>query len=292
MLGIIIDMAWFYYAAGSVAFFTSLLLLQRVIAVDSRNQRAMAVIFNFVAGLFAILIFFITGTYRYFQLPGNITAWISLLVASLAYAIYERGRFHVAKLLDASIFTIISNVSVLVAFVGSLFLYSEPLSFHKLTGTALIILALTLVSYTNIRSKSHIPLRGLVLAVAISTALGLGWMLDKMGATYFNPDSYNILIWTVPIIFIYFPHIDFKIIKAEFQIASWRVVVLAIVNVIGYLLQLKALQLQEATRVIPIVQTSTLLTVLLGILILKEKQHIFRKIFAGALAVLGVYLLM
>ena len=62
-------------------------------------------------------------------------------------------------------------------------------------------------------------------------------------------------------------------------------------NVAGYLLQLKALEIGDATRVIPTVQTSTLLTVILGIVFLGEKEHSAKKIFAAIIALLGVYFL-
>lgn len=283
---------WFIYATSSIAFFTTLTLLQRVLAVDSKNPRAMAVIFNFIAGIFAALIFFATGAYKSFRLPSGYTPWLTLFIASLMYGLYERGRFYVAKMLDASVYTIVSNICLVVAFIGSLILYSEVLTARKIIGAFFIIAALLLVSYKKkIKEKRGTPIQGIILAVVIFTLLGLGWMLDKMGTIYFNADTYNILIWLVPIIFIYFPYIKFEKIKNELKIASWKIVVLAALNVVGYLLQLKALELQEATRVIPIVQTYTLFTVLFGILILKERENIFRKIIAGLIAISGVYFL-
>ena len=66
---------------------------------------------------------------------------------------------------------------------------------------------------------------------------------------------------------------------------------LAGLNVAEYLMQLKALETAEATRVIPIVQTSTLVTILVGIVLLKEKEHISRKIVAGLMAMSGAYFL-
>lgn len=282
-------MNWIFLAFSSVAFFTSLNLLQRVLAVDSKHPRAMAILFNSLAAIVALLIFTILGSYKDLSLPSEPKAWIALLVASFCYAMFERGRFVAAKLLDASVLTTIVNIAVLVAFIGSLLLYSEPLTTHKLLGGGLIIGALLLVSVNNKTRKS--PIKGVAVAVAISVMLGLGWMLDKLGALYFNPSTYNIFVWTIPIIFIYFPHIKFEVIKNEFKVAGWKVILLAGLNVVGYLMQLKALEVAEATRVIPIVQTSTLFTVLLGIILLKEREYIPRKITAGIMAVAGAYFL-
>ena len=112
-----------------------------------------------------------------------------------------------------------------------------------------------------------------------------------MGTRYFNANTYNIFAWCAPLLFIVFPGIDIKIIKKELRIASWKVFVLAGFNVFGYLFQLKALELSEATKIIPIIQTSTLFTVLAGILFLKERENVPRKLIAGVIAVVGVFLL-
>ncbi|MBU1017329.1 DMT family transporter [Patescibacteria group bacterium] len=285
-------MTWILLACGSVLFFTSLNLLQRIVAVESKNPRAMAVVFNFIAAVIALLIFFTMGSFRDFTLSTSPKAWLALVVASFCYAMFERGRFVASKLLDASVLTTVMNISVLVAFISAIFLYSEPLTSHKLLGGILIITALVIVSLNNNKTKTKkSSAKGVAIAVLISIMLGLGWALDKLGAQSFNAETYSIFIWTVPVIFIYFPRVKFSAIKSELKIASWRVFALAGLNVVGYLLQLKALETAEATRVIPIVQTSTLFTVLMGILFLKERQHILRKIIAGVTAIAGVYFL-
>lgn len=282
-------MTWFYYAAGAVALFTTLNLLQRVLATKSEDERSLAILFNTLAATIAIIVFFLTGSYSHFRLPTTPWAYISLLVASFFYGMFERGRFYAAKQLDASIFSTVLNVSVVVAFVCAIFIYSEALTLKKVIGAVAIFVALFLVSYNKTKSKTS--LKDILFGVIISVSLGLGWVLDKKGTQYFNPDTYSIMLWTVPLFFIYFPKVNFQKIKREFKLSSWRVVLLSFINVIGYLFQLKALSLQEATRVIPIIQTSTLFVILLGIILLNERDHLYKKILAGIIAVAGVYLL-
>ena len=285
-------MGWFALALSSVVFFTTLNLLQRVLAVKSRDPRAMSLVFNFIAAILATLIFFVTGSHKNFSLPTGYSAWITLAVACLMYGLYERGRFYAAKYLEASTLIIVLNISVVVAFIGSLFLYSEPLSLRKLIGATLILIALSLVSYNkkSFKRGSRV-LKGIMIGFLISVFLGIGWMLDKLGAAYFNANTYSILVWTIPIAIIYFPYIKLATLKNELKVTSWKIAVLALLNVIGYLLQLKALELQEATRVIPIVQTSTLTTVLAGVVLLNEKEHLVKKVIAGFTAFAGVYFL-
>lgn len=280
---------WMYYTIGSIVFFTLLNLLQRQLSIDSKNPRAMAVIFNSYAAGVAVLIFFLTQSYNHFELPTDPTAWIVVTIASILYALFERGRFYVAKLLDASVFATIINIGLIVTFIGSIIFFAEPVTTQKVTGTLAIVFALFLVSYG--KAKSRISLKGITLAVIISVIIGTAWIFDKKGTEYFNAETYNIFVWTVPIIFIYLPHVPYSDLKQEFQRGSWKFAVLAILNVTGYFFQLNALALHEVSRVLPLISTSTIFTVLIGIFLLKEKENAFKKIIAGIITVIGIYFL-
>jgi len=260
-----------------------------VLAVDSKYPRAISLLFNVSAAVISLSIYFVTGEHTKFALPSEPIAYISLLVAVVCYGLFERLRFVAAKLLDASVLTTIGNLSVFVAFIGALILYKETVTPGKILGGFLIIIALLIVSTENLKGKNS--LKGVAVGIFTSILIGIAWMLDKLGAGYFNANTYSILVWTLPIVFIIFPYIKFSEIKSELKQASWKVVVLAGINVFGYLLQLKALEIAEATRVIPIVQTSILLTIILGVIFLNERNYVAKKIIAGIMAIAGAYFL-
>ncbi len=283
-------MTWLTLALSAVGLFTVLNLLQRVLATESKDQRAMTIIFNMVAGVIAVAVFVAGGSYKNFSLPADPNAYIFLGVAVLSFGLFERGRFVAAKLLDASTLTTISTVSVLVAFVGAALLYQEPMSLQKLAGGILIILALVIVSLGS-GGKRKISLKGVLAAALIWVFLGIGWMMDKSGATHFNADTYSFLVWTLPLFVVVFPGIKIKTLKTEMKLASWKVFLLAGINVAGYLMQLKAVAISDATKVIPIVQLSTFATVIAGIIFLKEKENLLPKILGSILAVIGSVLL-
>jgi uncharacterized membrane protein len=283
-------MTWIFYAFGAAFFFTAMALLQRIVAIETKNPRAATFVLNFYAIILSFIIYFITGAYKNFALPNEPIAWVYAAIAILLFGLSERLRFIVSKLLDASVNAIIGNVYILVSFIGALFLYSESASAIKLIGAALIILALFIVSYTKKTTRNY-TLKGILLGILFETFVGLAGMLDKKGVQYFNPQTYNIFVWLFPLLVIIFPYIKIKDIVSEFKLGSWKIIIVAAFNVLGYLFLLKAFELSEATRVIPIVQTSTLFTVLFGIILLKERENIARKIIGGILAVIGIYFL-
>lgn len=281
-------MTWLYLSLGAALSFASLNILSRVMSVDSKNPRALSLVYNLVSVLISLIIFFLTNSLRNFSLPTQAEAWIYFLIAAFFYGLFERLRFYATRALDASTFSIIGNLSIVIAFFISLFLYKESLTLTKLAGFISIMISLFLVVE---RKKSKIKLKAIVLGLFVSICLGIGWGLDKKGVLFFNPITYNLLVWFGPLIFIYFPHMKLNDMKVEIKKFSWKIILLSFLNVIGYLLMLKAFNLADATRIIPITQLSTLMTVIVGIFLLNEKNNLFKKLLAGIIAVFGVFLL-
>jgi len=281
-------MTWLYYSLGAAISFTLLNIFSRVLTVESKNPRAFSVVFNLICIVMSLILFIGTGSNKTFSLPTQINAWIFLLTASFFYGLNERFRFLISKLLEASIYSIIGNISVIMAFIISFFLYKETLTATKLFGSTLIFFSFLLVS--NIK-KSKFSSKGVFLGVITSIYLGIAMSLDKKGAMFFNPETYNLLLWVVPFIVLYFPGIKINEIKAEFKQFSWKIILLAFFNFIGFYLGLKAFILAEATKVIPVIQTYTLMTVIAGVFFLNERKNLTKKIFAGIIAVVGVFLL-
>lgn len=281
-------MIWLYYSLGAAVSFAFLNIFSRVLTVESKNPRAFSIVFNIICIIMSLILFIATGSYKVFYLPIRMDAWIYLLIASLFYGLNERFRFLISKILEASVYSIIGNISVIIAFIVSFFLYKETLTFNKLLGSILIFFSLLLVSEFK---KSKVSARGMFLGVITSIYLGIAMSLDKKGAIFFNPETYNILLWVAPFIVLYFPGINTREVKIEFKKFSWRIILLAFLNFVGFYLGLKAFILADATKVIPIVQTATLMTVIIGVFLLKEKTMLVRKLLAGVIAVVGVFLL-
>ncbi|MBI5126866.1 DMT family transporter [Candidatus Roizmanbacteria bacterium] len=281
-------MTWFYFSIGTALSFTALYLFSRTASVKSKNPRAMSLVFNFIGALMAIALFLLTGAYKNFSLPKGNEPYIFLLIAVLFFGLFERVRFYAAAALEASLLGIVNNFSLVVAVVIAFFLYREPFTTNKTFGFLLILVSLILVSLDRVKK---INWRGIYLGLLANFLLGVAWALDKKGALFFKPEIYNVFVWTLPMVILYFPYIKFNDIKREIKISSWKIVLLSFFNVLGYYLQLKAFSFGEATRVIPVIQTSTLFTVLLGGFFMNERENLLRKILAAVIAVVGVYLL-
>ena len=282
---------WLTYTLISLGFFTGLFVFSKILTTNSKDQRAFSVLYSLFASLWALVFFLIETDLNSIVFPSGIIPYLVLTIACVFYGVFERYRFKVMKNIDISLFSIILTLAPVTAFIGSSILYKEPLTSIKIIGGALIIFSNILVAFQPNKQRNKSDKKFVGLATIISIFLGIAWMLDKSGAGYFGTPVYSILVWFLPISIIFLPYIKISNISFELKTASWKIIALAFLNSAGYYLQLKALTLGEATRVIPIVHASLIFTVLLGIFFLKEKENKIQKIIAGIACFLGVVLL-
>jgi len=283
-------MNWLTYALLSVAFFTILNVCSKLFTFNSKHQRAFSFLFNASAAVFSLLIF-LAGRNTISVEQVNSPAVFILLAACCLYAVFERLRFTVIKNLAVTTTAILSTLASVTALSVAFFLYDEILSLQKVIGSILILGSVFLVSYKASDGKQKASPKYVLLGIFTFSCLGFAWSIDKIGALYWEAETYNILVWSVPLFFIFLPRIKYSELKHEATQAYWRIPLLALLNVCGYYFQLKALSLGDATIVIPMVQTSIIFTVFLGIIVFNEREKLVLKLFSGALAVLGTLML-
>jgi len=275
------------YTILTVAFLTALNLLMRVLAVNSKNPRAFSFIFNSWGALFAFLLFIIQPQ-QAFILP-NFSIILLIILAIILYGTYERVQFYARKEIEVSTITVLFRLAPAVTFITSILILGESFSIRKLIGVILIISATILASYKKTRIKFS---KALLTVLVCAVMLGIAWTVDKkIMSANFSPQFYSLLIWAVPLLYIYLPHISRQDLKTEISIGSWKIPLLAFINVLGYYFQLKATSLADVSKVIPLISTSTIFIVLGGIILLKEKSNILNKIIAGIIVSIGVILL-
>ena len=228
------------------------------------------------------------GEYKNILFPTSLLAYLFLGISSFSYGFFEKMRFRVSKYLDAGSNTVLSAFGSFIALFISVIFLKEGLTIFKILGAFLVLIAIVLISEFK---SSNVSKKGIFLGLISFTFLGIGWGVDKIGTAYFKPEVYNIFIWTIPVIIIYLPHTKYSEIKYEISNNKFSLSVMAFLNVIGYILQLKALSLTEAFKVIPVVQTSIILTVLAGVIFMNENHNIYRKIIAALLSFIGVLFL-
>ncbi len=277
---------WFILALASTLVFLIYDLLSRVLVVKSDDPRAFSALYNFAAGFFSLGLFLI-DRFQWHKIPLSI--WLLTVAMIVVYGIFNRTEYAAKKHIEASLFAVVGKGASVVAFFASIIFLSESVTWQKLVAAFLIFFANYMVIH---RQKSGGFTKGLPYALVMIISLGIGWTIDKKASPYFPLPLYAFLGYTIANVFvIFFPTIPLRTYKKELQKAGWKLWVLSAVAAVGYYLLLKAFSYGEASKVILIFSTRTIVTIILAILLLKEKSDIPKKLFAGALTVIAVTLL-
>lgn len=279
---------WLIFSISAALIFTSVNLLTRILAVKSVNPRAFSLVYSLWGVLFACSVFVLERSVApdIWRLPP--IQYVLLAAAALMYGVFERSQFIARKHIEASTLVILFRLTPVVAFAGSLIVFGESVTLGKLIGAALIIGSSLLVLHKNPQIKNAHAL-GIALMCAI--ALGLAWMLDKPASVGLPASFYSAIMWVLPVPIVIFPSLPSTVIKREFVSGGWKLALSAFLNVLGFVLYLKALSLAEASRVIPIVSSSATLVILGGIIFLNERTYLMKKLIAGVLMFIGILLL-
>ncbi len=279
---------WLFLSLAATLMFTTQNLLMRVLAVKSVHPRTFSFVFNSWGALFAAILFLIERPSLAIIPQISWAQWLLIAAATLGYGLYERTHFLARKHIDASTTAILFRLSPVVTFIGAILFLHEPLTITKLVGAAILIGASLVVVHKNPKLQAN---RAVWIAIFAAVMLGLAGIFDKPASFGLPANLYSVALWGLSLLIVAFPSISFSQLKTEFIIGGWKVALTALLNVVGFVLYVQALSLADASLVTPVTSSSGTLTVLAGIIILKENTYIARKIFAGALMLIGILLL-
>jgi len=279
-------MNWLGYSIVALITFSGYDLLSRFLGVQSKNPRAYGVVFNFFSALAAFLLLAVEPL----KIP---TLSVSLLIITLfgmaAWSLFGRFEYYAHKHVEASTLTIIIRLATVINFILSITFLGESLTIIKIIGLMLTLIASVLV--VGIPTVSDIKKsKGLSYAFLITLLLGIAWTFDKVLAPVYGVVLISFMNFFIPSVANYAsPPLSWSSIKTEFHIGSWKMIISAVINVIGYGAMMKALTLGDASSVIPIATSTSPLVVLGGVVLLNENKDKVKKIVAALLVVLAIY---
>lgn len=274
------------FAFGAALSFAVYGLLSRVIAKDNADPLTLSVVFGLYCTVFSLPIFFFEP-WKFGQI--NIFVLLITFLATLFYALFQGSEFFARKHMEASRMTVLFQLTPVVTFIGALLFLNESFSTTKLIAIVLIFLGNLVACYKH---GGHVTNRGLFFGIVTAIFLGLGYVADKFVFELYPLGLYIAITYFFPSLYI-LPFVKNKKISIKNAIisGSWRLPLLGVIGVIGYFFVLKTFFFLEASVAIPITYTSTILTGLGGIIILKEKSSIPQKIAGAVLVFIGIILL-
>jgi drug/metabolite transporter (DMT)-like permease len=213
---------------------------------------------------------------------------ILAVFGTIAYILKYRGF----QLISASEVVIFSTTSKLWNVVGAALFLHEAVTVQKMLGTLIILAGIAVTMYVN---KKFVVNKGIVVVLIGAVLFGLTdingyFILQSMDAS-----NYQIYFYLVPVLALLLaqPHI-IKKISYYFKLdRSLKVTALAIFDTLGMLTLFAAYQAGGKASILgPLSATKIIVTVVLAILFLKERDNIPRKLIGAVITVFGVILLL
>jgi drug/metabolite transporter (DMT)-like permease len=277
MLGLCIVLA--------VAFTVGFNIISRVSLSTTRHEYAYTILWQVFCALLAPLFllfdrFSITVSPRVLLLFGlSVALW----------ALVDAFLFSAFKYEEASVLATIFPLNFVFTFVISVVFFKAGIKPTLVIGFLIIMAASLLMGLYHTRFR---PSKGIMLALLYSFFLGAALGFNSEVVKSFSIPPYMFAAFLFPAAANLFLFLRPKVAELRYELrVQWKAILLnAAVMDASFFFLLKAFQLGNVPQVVALSASSTLLTALAGIVLLKEDKHRTLKIVAAGLATLGVVL--
>ena len=211
------------------------------------------------------------------------------IVYFFAVSMYFTGLSKI----ELSTVTILESTGAIYSLLLGIFLLGEPFTAMKLLGIALITAAVLIVSFSK-EKKSFSKYSWIILAAIFFYALGA--VLDKQLNAFGNPLSYLTLSFAtagISMLLIYFKRTK-AALSGTFKLkAFWQgIITNGVLYSMGFWSLFEAYNRGgEVSRMFPITLSMSVLIPLMGILFLKERDSLPKKIVAIVVMIAGLWIL-
>jgi len=224
--------------------------------------------------------------------PREPISWALVLGASCLWAAAAYTGFNAYSLLEVSYASPLTKLRVLLVLILSVVFLGEHLPPTKLAGTALLLLGALLIANPMRTRRQKSESRGVLHALATAALASGALVIDKRATQYFTPGAYSFLVFFLPSVMLV------PLVRKRRDMV-WRVIAssakpllaAATLSATSYYLTLAAFRVEEASVVVPIAETHVLFTVILGMVLLGEREDVGRKLGASLAIVAGAVLI-
>lgn len=282
-------MTWQVLILASIFFGSVCTLLQRILLKDeASDEKTYSVFFQLLSGLM------IGGFGLFFadmSFPSNLRPLIiGFILMTTLYGFGNVFIFQALKRMEASRFTIIFSSRAFFTVLASSLLLGEFLTPKQIMGTLLIIVGVILV---NIKSARLTFARKEAVALLAAASFGFGVSNDSFMLKTFNLYPYVFLAFVVPALFIMalnpYTIKNMKVfLKKDIMT---KMLLLCILYAAQAILFFAALQMSKnSSRIASVNLVSVIVTVLMAIAFLKERENLAQKLLGAVSSFIGLLL--
>lgn len=282
-------MSWQIFIAISVIFYSAATIVQRSLLSESNSKPiAYSLVFEVMVSVMLGLAGLLQGKLMWPDF--SVIGW-NFLIMTLLYAAGNVFMFSALKSVEVSKFTILFSVRGFITVLASTLFLQESLNSGQMLGALAIFLAIVLVNFKANQFKlSKFDLMALMAGVSF----GLANTNDRILLSHMEVYTFTTIGFLTPALLIAaiypkeVPHVRLflqpKLLKKMLIFAS-----LYALSAVTFFIALQTTN--NSSQVATINLTSVILIVLLGIVFLKEKTDLAKKLVAAGLSFLGLWLI-
>ncbi len=287
MLQFSYDMAIFIFT--SVIFYSISTLLQRVLLKETDSKPiAYSIVFQVLVSLILASVGILSGNWQW---PDFTSILSNFLIMIVLYAAGNVFLFSALKNVELSKFTVLFSVRAFITVLASTLLLNESLTFLQFIGSIIIFITIAVINIQSQQFKLH---KSDVLALLAGICFGLANTNDRILLASMNVYVYTSIGFLLPalLIAIIYPkeisHIKMFLRPQLFK----KMFLFSIFYSIAAITFFIALQLTDnSSQVATINLTSVILIVILGIVFLKEKTDVLKKLIAVLMTFVGLWMI-
>lgn len=282
-------MPWLVLLSLSVFLYSLTTLFQRILLKEkSIDPVTHSILFQLLTGILLVIYGYL---FTDMSVPNLKPFLLSLGIMTVLYGFGNILYCYALKTIEASTFTVIFSSRVFFTIIASSLLLGEGLTLRQFIGMLFIFGSVILVS---IRSSHFHFSRNVFIALFAAIMFGVANTNDRFLLQSFSVYPYVASAFLFPAIFMMIlkPFALKGISQYVTKNIFWKLITLCLIYAASSITFFMALQKStNSSQLVSINLTSVIVTVILAIIFLHEKDNIITKIVAAILSLLGVLLL-
>lgn len=279
-------MSWLLAILINVVAISVAYLFQRLAMKKEDSDPILStIIFQFLLGFVTIPFAIAQG----FSWPNWAELWPYFLFSTTMYALGSVMFFKSIKLIEASEMTILAGAGAIVTMFCAYIFLSERLVMSQYFGASLVVLSILLVQY---RKQKFVFSKGAILALVATSLFAFGTISDMLIIKTHDAISYAGLMSLFPglMLCLMYPK-KVKELPKAIKTINKNLIAYALIYSIGVITFYAALAKGAMLSQVSVIsKTNIVLTVILAAIFIKERDHLWRKVIAAVICMVGVIL--
>ena len=277
---------WLLFIFLNIIFNIIFTQIFKIVIKNSKSEGTITILVQFIAGITSILI---SPLFKY-TFSTDWKVYLTLIIACIFYSISDRMNTTVRNGIEASTFSIISQLATVFMISAGILFFKEPFILKNIIGAALIGLSNIFIFYKKGNQKIN---KYVILGIFSNIAYSIALFIDVNISNNFNLAIYVATTLLVSSLFIIiFEKIKFNDIKKEFNNSNKKLIFITGFSWSTMLIcQLNAYKLGNITSVAPLCALTVIGNVIVSYIFLKEKNDLLKKIIAAIIIIISVFLI-